>query len=103
MSDKTVFDKMEVSMTELFQGIQKYHGEYFVSGLFIGLTKPAFGWALMGLVTVLPTLVILKHPEWLKRVNDEKTEHVLLCMLLIMASDLYAFHCLKMALGLNWP
>ena len=103
MSDKSVFDKMEISMRDLFEGVQKYHGEYFVSGLFIGLTKPQFGWALFALISIVPTLVILKHPEWLSLIKDEKTEHLLLLMLLIMSSDMYALHCLGKSLGYNWP
>jgi hypothetical protein len=51
----------------------------------------------------MPTIVILKHPEWLDSMKDEKIEHVLLLMLLIASSDMYAGHCLAKAIGLNWP
>jgi len=101
--DKSVFDKMETSMTEVVQTVRKYHGEYFIGGLFIGLTKPSMGWALMSLFISLPTIVILKHPEWIKRFKDEKVEHTLLLMLLLASSDLYALHCLGKSFGYELP
>ena len=38
--DKSVFDKMDVSMMEVVNSIRRVHGEYFIGGLFLGLTKP---------------------------------------------------------------
>jgi hypothetical protein len=101
--DKSVFDKMDTSMMEVVNSVRRVHGEYFVGGLFLGLTKPRMGWALLGLTVSLPTIVILKHPEWLRQFKDEKVEHMMLLMLLLMASDIYAMHCFANSLGLNWP
>lgn len=101
--DKSVFDKMDVSMMEVVNSVRRVHGEYFIGGLFLGLAKPRMGWALLGLTVSLPTIVILKHPEWLRQFKDEKVEHMLLLMLLLMASDMYAMHCFANSLGFSWP
>lgn len=101
--DKSVFDKMDVSMMEVVNSVRRVHGEYFIGGLFLGLAKPRMGWALLGLTVSLPTIVILKHPEWLRQFKDEKVEHMLLLILLLMASDMYAMHCFANSLGFTWP
>uniref|UniRef100_A0A6C0DIC7 Uncharacterized protein n=1 Tax=viral metagenome TaxID=1070528 RepID=A0A6C0DIC7_9ZZZZ len=102
-TEKSVFDKMDISMMEVVQSVRRVHGEYFICGLFLGLAKPNMGWALLGLTISLPTIIILKHPEWLRMFKDEKIEHMLLLMLLIMASDMYALHCFTKSLGFDWP
>ena len=101
--DKSVFDKMDVSMMEVVNSVRRVHGEFVVGGLALGLHNPQMGWALMGLVVALPTIVILKHPEWLRQFKDEKVEHLLLLMLLIAASNMYSMHCFANSLGFNWP
>lgn len=98
---KSVFDKMGSSTTELINSVRRYHGEYFMCGLFLGVTKPSFGWALLGLSSCIPTLVILKHPEWLIRFKDEKVEHLLLLLLLVAASEVFALNCFANSLGFN--
>jgi hypothetical protein len=100
---ESVFDKIEYSMIDTIDTVREYRGEYVLGGLFLGLTHPSIGWALMSLLMFMPTIVILKHPEWLDSMKDEKIEHVLLLMLLIASSDMYAGHCLAKAVGLNWP
>ena len=100
---ETVFDKMELSMLDMVKTVREFHGEYIVGGLFLGLTNPPMGWALLGLITALPTIVILKHPEWLNALQKEKVEYVLLFMLLILSSDMYVGHCLGKAFGIRWP
>lgn len=99
----SVFDKMDVSMMEVVNSVRRVHGEFFISGLFLGLAKPRMGWALLGLTVALPTIVIMKHPEWLRMFQDEKIEHMLLLMLLLMASDMYAMHCFANSFGFSWP
>jgi len=101
--ETSVFDKMDVSMMEVVNSVRRVHGEFFIGGLFLGLTKPHMGWALLGLTVSLPTIVIMKHPEWLKQFKDEKIEQMLLLMLLLMALDIYAMHCFANSLGLSWP
>ena len=101
MSDKTVFDKMESSGMQVVNSIRYYHGEYFLAGLFIGLTKAPIGWALVGLTCSLPTIIILKHREWLENLQCEKAEHILLFLLLLVASNIYAVNCFGKALGIN--
>jgi hypothetical protein len=103
MSDTTVFHKIGNSMLEIIQSVRMFHGEYFLGGLFLGLTKPSMGWALLGLFTAMPTIVVLKHPEWLHRFKDEKIEHMLLLILLMMSSHIYVFQCFMNALGIHWP
>ena len=98
---KSVFDKMASSTTELVNSVRRYHGEYFMCGLFLGVTKPSFGWALLGLSSCIPTIVILKHPEWLTRFKDEKVEHLLLLLLLVAASEVFALNCFANSLGFN--
>ena len=101
--DKSVFNKIDDSMMEVVNSMRRVHGEYFLGGLFVGLTKPNMGWALLGLTISLPTIVILKHPEWIDRFKYEKVEHIMLLMLLLMASDMYAIHCFMKSLGFSWP
>lgn len=101
--DKSVFGKMDISMMEVVNSVRRVHGDYFLGGLFLGLTKPNMGWALLGLTISLPTVIILKHPEWIHRFKDEKVEHMMLLMLLLMASDMYAMHCFAKSLGVSWP
>ena len=101
--ESSVFDKMDTSMMEVVNSVRRVHGEYFLGGMFLGLTKPNMAWALLGLTISLPTIVILKHPEWIHKFQDEKVEHMMLLMLLIMASDMYAIHCFANSLGFNWP
>jgi hypothetical protein len=101
--EASVFEKMDVSMMEVVNSVRRVHGEFFIAGLFLGLTKPSMGWALLGLTVSLPTIIILKHPEWLRMFNNEKIEHLLLMMLLLTALDIYAFHCYANSLGFNWP
>jgi hypothetical protein len=101
LADKSVFDKMDVSMRDIVDSVYRVHGEYFIGGLFLGLTKPNMGWALLGLTVSVPTIVILKHPEWIKLFRDEKVEHMLLLMLVLIASDMYAIHCFARSLGFN--
>ncbi len=103
LAEASVFDKMDVSMMEVVNSVRRVHGEYFIGGLFLALTKPNMGWALLGLTLSLPTIIILKHPEWMRMFKDEKVEHMLLLMLIIMASDMYAMHCFTRSLGFNWP
>ena len=100
--DKSVFDKMDASMMEGVNSVRRVHGEYFIAGLFLGLTKPPVAWALLGLSLSLPTIVILKHPEWMNQFKNEKVEHMLLLMLLLTASDMYAMHCFSRSLGFIW-
>lgn len=99
--EPSVFDKMDVSMMEVVNSVRRVHGEYFIGGLFIGLTKPNMGWALLGLTVSLPTVIIMKHPEWLRQFKNEKIEHMMLLMLLLTASDIYALHCFTKSLGFN--
>jgi hypothetical protein len=98
--DKSVFEKMDNSMMEVVNSVRRVHGEYFIGGLFLGLTKPHMGWALLGLTVSLPTIVILKHPEWVSQFKNEKIEHMLLLMLVVTAMDIYALHCFKSSVGL---
>jgi hypothetical protein len=100
--DKSVFDKMDISMMEVVNSVRRVHGEFFIGGLFLGLTKPRMGWALLGLTISLPTIVILKHPEWLNQFKNEKVEHMMLLILLILASDMYVMHCFANSLGIIW-
>jgi len=101
MSDKSVFDKMDTSMREIVDSVRRVHGEYFIGGLFLGLTKPSMGWTLLGLTVSVPTLVILKHPEWIQVFRDEKMEHMILLILVLVASDMYAIQCFARSLGFN--
>lgn len=103
LAETSVFDKMDVSMMEVVNSVRRVHGEYFIGGLFLALTKPNMGWALLGLTLSLPTIIILKHPEWMRMFKDEKVEHMLLLALILMASDMYAMHCFTRSLGFNWP
>jgi hypothetical protein len=99
--DKSVLNKMEISMMEVVESVRRVRGEYFISGLFLGLAKPSIGWALLGITISLPTIVILKHPEWIRMVKDEKLEHMLLLIMVLLALDMYAFHCFANSLGFN--
>jgi hypothetical protein len=99
MSDVSVFNKMEESFSEVTLNIKKYHGEYFIAGLFLGLNKPSLGWALLSLVSFLPTLIVVKKSEWVSRFQEERVEHVILFALLLLSSGIYATHCFTMALG----
>ena len=101
MSEKSVFDKMEDSALEVVRSIRRVNGDYMMIGLILGLYKPSMGWAILGLTTALPTIIFLKHSEWIQHLQYEKIEHALLFLLLLLASDMYAFHCLSMALGFN--
>jgi hypothetical protein len=98
-NSKSVFDKMGSSTNELVLLVRRYHGEYFMCGIFLGVTKPSFGWVLLGLSSCIPTLMILKHPEWVMRFKDEKMEHLLLLLLLVAASEVFALHCFGNSLG----
>jgi hypothetical protein len=98
-NSKSVFDKIGSSTTELVNSVRRYHGEYFMCGIFLGVTKPSFGWVLLGLSSCIPTLMILKHPEWVMRFKDEKMEHLLLLLLLVAASEVFALHCFGNSLG----
>ena len=100
-NSKSVFDKIGSSTTELVNSVRRYHGEYFMCGIFLGVTKPSFGWVLLGLSSCIPTLMILKHPEWVMRFKDEKMEHLLLLLLLVAASEVFALHCFGNSLGFN--
>ena len=97
--EPSVFDKMDISMMEVVNSVRRVRGEYFIGGLFLGLTTPNMGWALLGLTVSLPTIIILKHPEWIQMFKGEKVEHMLLLMLLLTASDIYAMHCFTKSLG----
>jgi hypothetical protein len=99
----SVFGLMETSMMDVVDLVRRFHGDYFICGLFLGLTKPSMGWSLLGLLVLMPTIVILKHPEWFHKLKEEKIEYVLLLLLLLVGSDIYAFHCLFRAMGLNLP
>jgi hypothetical protein len=101
--ETSVFDKMDVSMMEVVNSVRRVHGEFFMGGLFLGLAKPRMGWALLGLTVALPTIVIMKHPEWVNQFKDEKIEHMLLLILVLTALDIYAMHCFANSLGLSWP
>lgn len=101
VNEVSVFDKMDVSMMEVVNSVRRVRGEYFICGLFLGLTKPNMGWALLGLTVSLPTIIILKHPEWIRMFKDEKVEHMLLLILLLTASDIYAIHCFAQSLSFN--
>lgn len=97
--DKSVFDKMDNSMMEVVNSVRRVHGEYFIGGLFLGLAMPTMGWALLGLTVSLPTIIILKHPEWMRQFKDEKVENLLLLMLILTAMDIYAMHCFMNSLA----
>ena len=99
--DKSVFVKMEDASMDLVKSIRNYNGEYVLLGLLIGLNKPSMGWILICLSSALPTIIILKHSEWIQRLKDEKVEQVLLLLLLILASDIYALSCFGKAIGFN--
>lgn len=99
MSDTSVFMNMEESFSEVTLNIKKYHGEYFIAGLFLGLNKPQMGWALLSLVSFLPTLILVKKSEWVNRFQEERVEHVILFALLLLSSGIYAIHCFTLALG----
>lgn len=99
--DKSVFIKMEDATVDLIKNIRNYNGEYILLGLLIGLNKPSMGWILIGLTSALPTIIILKHLEWIQRLKDEKVEHVLLFILLLLASDIYALSCFGKTMGFN--
>jgi hypothetical protein len=91
---------MEHTFTLLLQGIQKYHGEYFIGGLFIGLNNPRLGWSLMAFTMAIPTIAVLKNSEWITKIRAEPVEHILLFSLLALSSHLYIIHCLSRASGL---
>lgn len=99
MSDKSVFEKMDNSFGELVQNVRMYHGEYFLGGLFLALHKPSLGWCLISLTSFLPTIILLKRPAWILQLQEEKIEHVILFLLLLVSSEMYAFHCSAKALG----
>jgi len=101
-AESSVLEKLESSMIEIINSVRRVHGEYFIGGLFLGLTKPRMGWALLGLSLSVPTLVILKHPEWLNQFKNEKIETILLLVLILIASDIYVLHCFLQTFGLNW-
>jgi len=101
MSEKSVFDKMETSLGDAVINIRKYNGDYMIGGLLLGLYKPSMGWAILGLASALPTIVFVKHSEWVQQLQYEKLEHILLFILLLLASDMYAFHCFSRSLGFD--
>lgn len=101
MSDKSVFEKMDNSLGEVVHTIQIYHGEYFLGGLFLALHKPSLGWGLLSFASFLPTIVLLKKPEWIYQLREEKIEHVILFALLLISSEIYALHCSALALGFH--
>ena len=95
----SVFQVMENTFTLLLHGIRKYHGEYFIGGLFIGLNNPRLGWTLMAFTISIPTIAVLKHSDWIARIKAEPVEHILLFSLLALSSHLYIIHCLSKASG----
>jgi hypothetical protein len=101
MSDKSVFEKIDNSLGEVIQSIRIYHGEYFLGGLFLALHKPSLGWGLLSFSTFLPSIVLLKKPEWILQLREEKIEHVILFALLLLSSEIYALHCFALALGFH--
>uniref|UniRef100_A0A6C0APP7 Uncharacterized protein n=1 Tax=viral metagenome TaxID=1070528 RepID=A0A6C0APP7_9ZZZZ len=99
--DKSVFDKMEDATVDLVTNIRQHNAEYVLAGLLIGLHKPSMGWIIIGLTSALPTIIILKHSEWIQRLKDERIEHVILFLLLLLSSDIYALSCFGKAIGFN--
>jgi hypothetical protein len=97
MSDMSVFESIENSFMEVYVNIKKYHGEYFIAGLFVALNKPQMGWVLLSLVSFLPTLILVKKSEWINKFKEERIEHVILFALLLLCSGIYAIHCFSMA------
>ena len=95
----SVFESIENSFMEVYMNIKKYHGEYFIAGLFLGLNKPQLGWILLSLVSFLPTLILVKKSEWIIQFKKERIEHVILFALLLLCSGIFAIHCFSMALG----
>jgi len=101
MSDTSVFHKMEVVGMQLVNSIRKYHWEYFLAGVFIGVNKAPIGWALLGITCALPTIIILKNNEWFELLMNEKIEHIILFALIVIGINMYTVYCFWKSLGFN--
>jgi hypothetical protein len=95
----TNVQQFQTDLILALQNLHKYHVDYFFAGLYIATHMPQVGWLFLSPVFVIPTLAVMKNPEWKRNILNQPLEHITGILFFVLCSNLYGFYCLSKAFG----